>query len=270
MSFDDYLVRYLDKTVLKGLHIYKNTEYSLNLKISDLLFQTSGLPDFYEDGDEYKLILRSDYEISFEYILEKTKSLSPRFIPNKPNKAYYAEMNFTLLGKIIENITGMSLAKALQYYIFTPLGMINSYLATSENEVIPKIYYKSELLYRPKFIISLSFDAISTAIDLMKFIKAFFSVDLFSKSVFNELSIYRKLQLKMGPIFYGGGYMQIPLNSFYTLFMGKGELIGHSGSTGSFAFYYPEKDLFFVGDVNQMCNPGIPIKLIMRMAMAVK
>ena len=74
----------------------------------------------------------------------------------------------------------------------------------------------------------------------------------------------------MGPIYYGGGYMQIPLNTLMTLFMGKGELLGHSGSTGSFAFYYPHNDLFFVGDTNQMAHPGLPIRLVMKLAMFVK
>ena len=52
--------------------------------------------------------------------------------------------------------------------------------------------------------------------------------------------------------------------------MGKGELIGHSGHSGSFAFYYPHKDLFFVGDVNQLANPGLPIQLVMKLAMTIK
>lgn len=52
--------------------------------------------------------------------------------------------------------------------------------------------------------------------------------------------------------------------------MGKGELIGHTGSTGSFAFYYPLKDLFIVGDVNQMANPALPIRLIIKLAMMIK
>jgi len=42
----------------------------------------------------------------------------------------------------------------------------------------------------------------------------------------------------------GCGYMRIPLNSFPTLFMGQGELVGHSGSTGSVAFYFPDKGCF--------------------------
>lgn len=74
----------------------------------------------------------------------------------------------------------------------------------------------------------------------------------------------------MGPICYGGGYMQLPLDGIINLFLGKGELIGHTGSTGSFAFYYPVKDLFFVGNINQMSNPAIPFRLSMQLAMASK
>ena len=53
-------------------------------------------------------------------------------------------------------------------------------------------------------------------------------------------------------------------------FMGKGELIGHSGSTGSFAFYYPIKDLYIVGDLNQMANAALPIRLSIQTALAAK
>jgi hypothetical protein len=61
--------------------------------------------------------------------------------------------------------------------------------------------------------------------------------------------------------------MQIPLNVLQTLFTGKGELLGHSGSTGSFAFYYPVKDLYFTGDMSQIAKPSAPIRLVMQLAM---
>lgn len=44
----------------------------------------------------------------------------------------------------------------------------------------------------------------------------------------------------------------------------KYTLLGHSGSTGSFAFYCPEKDLFFVGDLAQIASPSICVRLVMR------
>ncbi|HEX2981053.1 MAG TPA: hypothetical protein VHO48_12365, partial [Anaerolineaceae bacterium] len=104
--------------------------------------------------------------------------------------------------------------------------------------------------------------------ELMRFLKAFFAGRLFDRALFARLASYRPLQGAMGPISYGGGYMRIPLNGLATLFMGKGELLDHSGSTGSFAFYYPLKDLYYVGDLNQMANPALPVRLVMQLAMS--
>lgn len=93
---------------------------------------------------------------------------------------------------------------------------------------------------------------------------------MFSEVVFEEQIVSNRLQISMYPIRYSLGYMRIPLNGLTTLFIGKGELIGHSGSTGSFAFYYPSQDLFFVGDVNQMSNPALPVRIAMQLAMGMK
>ena len=268
LSLDDLIGNYIDKTTMDNLHIYKGEDYSHRLTISDLLFNKSGLPDGLIDSDILKHFIQADIDVSFDMALEKTKALSPHFAPDTKNKAYYSDINFRLLVKIIENITKTPLAQVYQDYICIPVGMTNTYLPTNS---IPKIYYNSETLYRPKFFNSdYNYDAISTANDLMLFLKAFWNGALFSQSVFEKLNTYRKLQITKGPIYYGGGYMQIPMKSINTLFMGKGELIGHSGSTGSFAFYYPEKDLYFVGDLNQMANPALPIRLLIKLAMSVK
>ena len=271
LSLDDNIGKYIDKKFLDRLHVYKNKEYSYNLKISDLLFQTSGLSDWFVDGGAKKIFIQRDFEFSFETILEKTKTLHPRFTPNTGKKAYYAEINFIFLVRIVEKLSGLTIDKAYKNFIFTPLGLEKTYLPRKSEEFIPNIYYKNELLYRSQFLTSNSnYIVVSTAADLMTFLKAFWNGNLFQSRIFEKLSAYKKLQVYYGPIYYGGGYMQIPLKSIYTLFLGKGELIGHSGVTGSFAFYYPERDLFFVGDFNQMANPGLPIRLIMKLAMSVK
>jgi len=271
LSLDNNISDFLEKCLLDRLHVYKGKEYSHSLTISDLLFQTSGLPDALFEGGYYKRLMREDIELSFEEALEKTKTLRPRFAPNTVKKAYYSDMNFRLLCKIIEEITETSFAQAFQNYVFEPLGMTSTYLPSCSDDFIPKIYYKNEVLYRQKYLTSTyNYDFISTAADVMRFIKAFFGGALFPKEVFDKLSVYRPLQITMGPQYYGGGYMQIPLGRILTLFMGKGELIGHSGSTGSLAFYYPRRDLYFVGDVNQMANPALSIQLLLKLAFYLK
>lgn len=274
LFLNDKVSDYFDDDIMSGLHIYDGNEYSYELTISDLLFQISGLPDKFEEGNDSVSSLSSskDSYIDFKEYVDWVKSLKPHFVPRTEHKAFYANINFDMLGEIIEKVTNLPLEQAYKQMIFEPLGMINTYLPTSEEDFIPNIYYKDKSIHLPKTIISsrASGGCITTAHELMIFIKAFFGGKLFSKSTFDKLSIYNKLQASKGPIFYGGGYMKIPLDRLTTLFMGKGELIGHSGSTGSFAFYYPLKDLFIIGDVNQMANPALPIRLIIKLAMIIK
>ncbi len=270
LSLDNPVVDYFDKNTFDGLHKYKGVDYSYKLTLSDLLFQTSGFPDYEAEGGIIKRAIKEDFNISTAELIEITKTLKPRFSPIG-EKAFYSDLNFQLLGEIIERVTQTPLEEAFRNYIFEPLGLTKTYVPVND-DFVPNIFYKNQSLHRPKLIMSLrgGGNTITTSRELMKFLKAFFTGYFFPQTIFEKLSSYRKLQITMGPIYYGGGYMQIPLNSIMTLFMGKGELLGHSGSTGSFAFYYPHKDLFFVGDTNQMTKPGLPIRLIMKLAMSVK
>jgi CubicO group peptidase (beta-lactamase class C family) len=272
LSLDDKLTKYFDNNTLKNLHIYKGKEYSFELTLSDLLFQTSGLPDYEYAAKEgvIKRGIKEDFAISTAELVEIVKTLKPRFAP-LGKKAYYSDINFQLLGEVVEKVAQMPLEDVFRKYLFEPLGLTKTYLPTGD-DFIPNIYYKNQSIHRPKLLMSLRGGgcAITTARELMIFLKAFFNGYYFPKSLFEKLSVYRKLQITMTVISYGGGYMQVPLGSIFTLFMGKGELIGHSGSTGSFAFYYPHKDLFFVGDVNQLANPGLSFPLLLKLAMAVK
>ena len=274
LSLDDEITEYFDSITLSRLHLYKGQEYSSKLTIANLLFQTSGLPDAFEEGKNTikKRVLREDTHFTFEEIITLTKQLKPHFTPDTMKRAHYADVNFDILGEIIENITNSTLADVYKSLIFEPLGLMKTYLPESENDFVPNIYYKDTAIFRPKFIKSCpaSGGGISTARELMIFIKAFFGGKLFKKDIFHQLEKYNKLQTSMYPIQYGGGYMRIPLNGLPTLFMGKGDLIGHLGSTGSFALYFPEKDLYLVGDVNQLANPALPIRLAMRIAISIK
>lgn len=272
LDLRDPISKYFDKPLLNGIHVYNGKDCSLELTISNLLFQTSGLPDVYLEGKSSmrNKMIQDDFYITFSDMIHMVKNLKPHFEAGKKGKAYYADINFDILGEIITKVSGFTLSQAYKEYIFEPLGLSHTYLPENENDEIPQIYYMNQVIHRPKLVISsgASGGCITNAHELMIFIKAFFGGQLFNKSIFNSLSIYNRLQFSMGPVNYGGGYMQIPLDGINNLFMGKGELLGHSGSTGSFAFYYPMKDLFFVGDLNQMANPSLPIRMSMQLAMA--
>jgi len=271
ISLDDKIALYFNNEQLKGLHIYKGHDYFFDLTISNLLFQTSGLPDSFEDGNTDSF-LQDDKYVTISDSLAETKRQTPRFPPNAGKKAYYANINFDLLGEILVKVTGKPLAEIYEQIIFTPLELTHTYLAVDENDFVPHTFYGEQKLERPKSIASsgASGGCVSTPRDLMVFSKGFWNGSFFDKAVLEQLAVYRGIQANKGPINYGGGYMQIPLDGVTTLFMGKGELLGHSGSTGSFMFYYPEKDLHFVGDLAQFKTPALPIRLVMKLAMMVK
>jgi CubicO group peptidase (beta-lactamase class C family) len=274
LSLNDKISRYFEKELLTGLHIFKGHDYSSYLTISNLLFQTSGLPDEFESSTNsttLKTFVEKDIEITFDEAVANTKKLKPHFAPNG-KKAYYSNINFDLLGKITEKITEQPLAEIYRQFVFAPLKMDNTYLPTTDNDFVPHIFYNDKKLERPKLISSCgaSGGCVTTPKDLTIFSKSFWNGQLFDKKVFDELSVYQKLQFSKGPISYGGGYMKINAGGLMTMFAGKGELLGHSGTTGSFAFYYPHKDLHFVGDLNQMANPAMPIRFLLKLIMAVK
>ncbi|MBS4208595.1 serine hydrolase domain-containing protein [Bacillus sp. FJAT-50079] len=272
LSLDDKVTSFFDNNTLSGIHKYKGKEHSSKLTISSLLFQTSGLPDAFTESKNSlkKRVLCEDIHINFDEVISLTKQMKPHFAPNTMKRAHYADVNFDILGEIIEAITNSSLEDVYKSLIYEPLGLVKTYLPKSEHDFVPDIFYKGNVISRPNFIKSCraSGGGISTARELMIFIKAFFGGNLFKKDVFHQLEKYNKLQTSMYPIQYGGGYMRIPLNGLSSLYMGKGELIGHSGSTGSFAFYFPDSDLFLVGDLNQLANPALPIRLAMQLAIS--
>lgn len=270
MTLNDNLQNFYEPAYLKGLHFYKGKDYSYDLKISDLLYQTSGLADIYEEGKNCikKQAILSDIFISFDENIALTKEKEAHFPPNCKNSAHYADINYNILGDIIEKVTKCSLEKVFAKYIFSKINMTKTYLPVSEKEYIPMVYYGDKQLYRPQFIMcsKASGGCITTTRDLMIFIQAFFHGELFDEKILHS-KLYRKLQLSMFPICYGSGYMRIKMGGFSTSFLGQGDLTGHSGSTGSFAFYYPDKELFFVGDFNQMKCPALPVRFAMQLAM---
>lgn len=262
------VVKYIDREMLKGIHIYKGIDYSSDMTIADLLFQRSGLPDTFLDGSDpyFKRVIQEDFSFSLEDLLQKAIELRPVFSPGTPKKANYTDINFDLLGYIIECITGMKLHEVYNEYIFKPLNLKSTYLAQQAGDLVPVIYYKDTQLKRESFIRSCgaSGGGITTARELMVFLKSFWSGKLFDLAIFEKLAPFNRLQMSFYPICYAGGYMKLDVG--YP-FLPKKTLLGHSGSTGSFAFYSPQQDLFFVGDVNQAANPALPIRLVMKLAM---
>ncbi|MDF2505763.1 serine hydrolase [Clostridium sp.] len=269
LSLDHKVSQFFDSKMIDGIHIYKGRDYSNEITVGNLLFQNSGFPDVYAMGQNNlnKRIVKEDFKITLNEYIAIAKANKKKFAPGTPGKAHYSDLNFELLGKIVEQIEKTNLHEAFKKYVFIPLNLQNTYLFEKDSDFTPNMYYKHEALYRPNLWESIpgSGGCMSTSKEVMVFLKAFFNGHLFDQSIFQQLRNFTTIQYcpQLGQ--YGGGFVRLNISGIASLYHCKGELIGHMGGSGTYAYYYPEKDLYFVGDVNQLAKQGevfiLPLKL---------
>jgi CubicO group peptidase (beta-lactamase class C family) len=72
------------------------------------------------------------------------------------------------------------------------------------------------------------------------------------------------------PIEYGLGMMRFQLSRALSPLYPVPALIGHSGSTGSWLFYCPERDLFLAGTVDQGSAGPVPFRFLPKVLRAVE
>ena len=276
LSLDDKISKYIDKSILSGLHIYKGKEYSQDLTIKHLLSHTSGLPDYCQGKGangkslENEITEGIDQFWTFEQAIERTKKMASLFAPGTKGKANYSDANFQLLGKIIETITHKSYSENCQEIIIKPLGLPKTYLYQDSTDKTPKIlYYKSKELNIPKAMTSFGADGgvVSTSSDMLVFIEAFFTGKLFPQTYIDELQKWNKIFFPMQS---GIGIHLFKLPWIFNPTGAVPYFIGHSGLSGALAYYSPKENIFIVGTVNQVAHPDISFKTMIKLTQKLK
>lgn len=276
LLLDDKISKYLSPDIMHKLHVLKGIDYSNTLTIRQLLAHTSGLPDYFEDnGVDGKSLMQklqegADQSWTFEQTVEMSKKMTPLFAPDSRGKAHYSDTNFQLLGKIIENIYGKKIGDVLQEVIFNPLGLTKTYMYVDATDKTPQImYFKNKPLDIAKAMTSFGADGgiVSTSEECMVFVKAFFSGKFFPEDYLAELYVWNKV---MFPLEYGVGIMKFQLPAIFTMFRKMPAFVGHSGLSGAFAYYIPEKNIFISGTVNQINNPSTSYKMLIQIVSSIK
>jgi CubicO group peptidase (beta-lactamase class C family) len=267
LDIHEKISKYLPEDIMRGLHIYKGIDYSNVIKVSHLMSHTSGLPcyliDKQADGRKAMSELEAgiDQPWPIDRVIQKVKKMKSHFPPGLTGKARYSDTNYQILCLIIEQITGDSLLRTLNN-LFRELNMTDTYVYESENNkyFIP-IRYKSKIISIPQYLSSTRNDIISTATDQMKFLKAFFNGHFFPKERMKELEKWEKIFF---PFQYGIGIQKFSLPRILSPFHPVPPMIGHSGSTGSVAFFMPDMDIYITGTVNQQARPNIAFQTIIK------
>lgn len=241
---------------LSGLHVVKGVDYGESLTIRQLLHQTSGLADYYESDLASDLKTGLDRSYGLDDVLQMTRVLPPQAAPNR-GRSYYSDTNFQLLGAVIERVTGQSYDVVLQTRICTSLGLTQTGVLDGTDVGLP-VYHEDRMLHIPQILTSMAADGgiISTLDEMLIFLRAFMQNQLFQPQTAAQMRQWNKLFF---PIQYGYGLMRIKLPLWMTLFRATPELIGHSGASGSFAYYAPESDIYVIGTFNQTDAPRRPV-----------
>lgn len=270
LDLDAPIQQYLPNLNLEGIHIYKDIDYSAKLKVYQLIHQTSGLADYYEDEFIEDFKNNRDRAYNLDDVLAMVRNLKPSNAPDS-GKSYYSDTNYQLLGAIIESITGNPLAQEFQTRIFDPLQLSQTYVfdhTQPQSEPIP-LYNKSLRLDVPLALSSMAPDGgiVSNLSDSLTFLKAYFDGELFDSKHFERMYQWNPLFF---PLQYGYGLMRFHMPRIMSPFQKVPELIGHSGSSGSFAFYAPAEGVYLAGTFNQIDAPSRPFQFMMKVLSTLK
>lgn len=261
LDFEDKIYRYLPEQLMKNLHVFEGEEYSKDITIAHLLQHTSGLPDYFTgttvDGSPNvinQLLVETNKSWSPQEMIGFTKEkMVPHFVPGQGY--HYTDTEYVLLALVIENISGTTLDRFFQQFIFEPLGMHASYInlksAPIKNQLPMAKFYVGTI--ELSSIKSLSADwggggLVSTTQDLIQFLRAFQEDKIVKKET--RLAMQHWVHETKG-MQYGFGIRKVSFNNLFDTDT-KLEVIGHTGSTASFLWYCPQLETYIAGTLNQL------------------
>lgn len=263
ITLQDKISKHLPESIWRRIHILNGVDYSGELTLYHLISNTSGIPDyfFYKQADGKTsaddLMEGNDESWPLEKTIELVKKLRPNFKPG--TNVRYSDTNYQLLGRIIEVVTGKSIDNVFDEYIFSELQLKNTYVYRDVNDQTPvPFYYQSRPLWLPQYIAAVGPEGgiVSTADELMLFLKAFFSGRFFPKEKINDLKKWRLMFPPPGLFYFGIGLEKLWIPWIISPFNPIKDVLGFWGQTGSFAFYNPQSDVYLCGTTNQIDGAG--------------
>ena len=264
IDLDDPLGRHLPAELIRGLHVTDGVDRTDAITVRHLISNTSGLTDYFfgKDPDGKRsadlLLAGRDEPWPLERVLERARTLRPRFAPGQRGKVHYSDTNYALLGRILETITGQGVGDVFRERVFAPLGLRDTYAFTDPDDATPApMMYRDGPVHVPRYIASVTAEGgvVSTAADVMAFLRAFFGGRFFPPATIEDLKRWNRIYFP-GQFDFGIGlekqwvpWIMSPLNPI-------GELLGFWGQSGAFTFHNPPRDLYFTGTVNQLSGFG--------------
>jgi D-alanyl-D-alanine carboxypeptidase len=266
VKLDGPIASYLPGDLIAGLHVYEGHDYGSEITVRQLLNHTSGIADNWADDAFVGLIVADPEKLwQPEETIEYVKQHCPAHFP--PGEGWhYSDINYNLLGLIIQAETGQSLTAVLRDSLFVPLGMANTHRHFVEDERPVEAGRATSRWYREDLpcndIRALSADwggggLYSTADDLSRFMHAFVNDEIFAQP--STRAEMLKWVEAMPGVGYGFGIIHFDMDVIaedLPAGMSLGTTWGHQGASSAFMYYWPERDIYLIGTLNQMRREG--------------
>ena len=244
LDLDDPMYRYLsgyDFVKIDEIHLIDGKSYGKEVTIRQLLQHRSGIADMFFDKFEAFLDHWNDNRMEqwnpeklFEYFYDQEINKLTHFLPGEG--FHYSDVNYFLLGLIIEKVSGETLPQQIRTRILEPLQMNNTWFEYYEdqagNQKIAHAFQETEDITSGR---NTSFDwsgggLVSTTADLAIFIQA-----LMNGKLYREPETLTGM-MNVCPTAWGFEY---GLGLIAFTFNGR-KYYGHSGFWGVVMVYQPE------------------------------
>jgi peptidoglycan/LPS O-acetylase OafA/YrhL/CubicO group peptidase (beta-lactamase class C family) len=223
-----------------------------DITVAQLLQHTSGLYDYLEDRNFVNRAYRSGRPFAPREMVEYAVQFPLSATPGAAGSWDYSSTNYVVLGMIVEQVTGNTLAEEMRGRIITPLGLSGTFITPDETVAGPasRGYSKTtDQTNAPMSIVFGTAGIVSTADDVRRFAAALFGGELLEAQTMEQMRTFvsGKGQYNMSELEYGLGLMRTRLP------VGKGRdgvahpqeasrVLGHIGGFGGFraALWYGE------------------------------
>ena len=241
----------------RKFHYFKRKPYADSVTVEMLLNHTSGIADIFTDAAirfNISVLLHKQRQFTPEKVIKRYfRYRLNRKAFNRPGEGYhYSDINYMLLGFIIEKVTGKKLYEAIRERIITPLNLKNTYFEFYE----PK---QGNLKRIDAFLNRINMTAkintsyewagggiVSTTQELAAFITELFNGKFFTSSTTLDKMKNTSQSEKFGAT-YGLGLIRYEIDeiAFY----------GHGGFYGSLMVYDPVNRLVLCANIGQAIPP---------------
>ena len=253
LSFDAPLGQVLPAVDLAGLPVAPGVDLATDATIEHLLTHTSGLPDWFDPprGQEVeasmsRAIREPERAWTRGEILDQVRGMEPAGHPGE--RFVYSDTAYLLLGRVLEEATGLGYADVLAREVFDPVGMRSSSVPFDDDfslgrlvelDLAPMWLGRQEVSRRACLSVGWG-SVVTTADDLVRLGEALHGGRLVGPGALAHLARPRH---RMRPgIHYGAGLVTLRFEGFMPVVLrGLPEPVGGLGLSATHLFHYPRQ-----------------------------